>query len=41
MKKKFENTKGITLVALVITTVLHYDEVKKCTNINSFLLPVF
>ena len=30
--------KGITLVALVITMVLHYDKVKKCSNSNSFLL---
>ena len=29
---------GITLVALVITMVLHYDKVKKCSNSNSFLL---
>ena len=34
--KKAEN--GITLVALVITMVLHYDKVKKCSNSNSFLL---
>ena len=31
-------SKGITLVALVITMVLHYDKVKKCSNSNSFLL---
>lgn len=30
--------KGITLIALVITMVLHYDKVKKCSNSNSFLL---
>lgn len=29
---------GITLVALVVTMVLHYDKVKKCSNSNSFLL---
>lgn len=29
---------GITLIALVITMVLHYDKVKKCSNSNSFLL---
>lgn len=33
-----KNEKGITLVALVITMVLHYDKVKKCSNSNSFLL---
>ena len=32
------NSKGITLVALVVTMVLHYDKVKKCSNSNSFLL---
>ena len=40
--KKIKNTlkkeKGITLIALVITMVLHYDKVKKCSNSNSFLL---
>ena len=30
--------KGITLIALIITMVLHYDKVKKCSNSNSFLL---
>lgn len=33
-----EKDNGITLVALVITMVLHYDKVKKCSNSNSFLL---
>ena len=32
------NQRGITLIALVITMVLHYDKVKKCSNSNSFLL---
>ena len=32
------NSKGITLVALVVTMVLHYDKVKKCSNSNGFLL---
>ena len=35
-KKHIE--KGITLIALVVTMVLHYDKVKKCSNSNSFLL---
>ena len=30
--------RGITLIALLITMVLHYDKVKKCSNSNSFLL---
>ena len=37
-KKSKKTEKGITLVALVITMVLHYDKVKKCSNSNSFLL---
>lgn len=35
---KYKAEQGITLVALVITMVLHYDKVKKCSNSNSFLL---
>ena len=38
MKTKIKQEKGITLIALVITMVLHYDKVKKCSNSNSFLL---
>ena len=34
----FTQNKGITLIALVVTMVLHYDKVKKCSNSNSFLL---
>ena len=37
-RKTLKNEKGITLIALVITMVLHYDKVKKCSNSNSFLL---
>ena len=37
-KKMTKEQRGITLVALVITMVLHYDKVKKCSNSNSFLL---
>ena len=37
-EKNLKNAHGITLVALVITMVLHYDKVKKCSNSNSFLL---
>ena len=36
--RKNEGEQGITLIALVITMVLHYDKVKKCSNSNSFLL---
>lgn len=38
MRETLKNTKGITLIALVVTMVLHYDKVKKCSNSNSFLL---
>ena len=34
--KKKEN--GITLVALVITTIFSYDEKLKCSNNKGFLL---
>ena len=37
-KKQFKKVEGITLIALIITMVLHYDKVKKCSNSNSFLL---
>ena len=38
MNNKEKRQKGITLIALVITMVLHYDKVKKFSNSNSFLL---
>ena len=38
IKKIKKQVKGITLIALVVTMVLHYDKVKKCSNSNSFLL---
>ena len=38
IKKLKKQVKGITLIALVVTMVLHYDKVKKCSNSNSFLL---
>lgn len=38
IKKIKRQVKGITLIALVVTMVLHYDKVKKCSNSNSFLL---
>ncbi len=38
MKKKIlKQTKGITLIALVITILFCYDELIKCSNNNSFL----
>ena len=36
--KDKENKQGISLIVLVITMVLHYDKVKKCSNSNGFLL---
>ena len=38
LKKFKKDVQGITLIALVVTMVLHYDKVKKCSNSNSFLL---
>ncbi len=38
MNKYCKGKDGITLIALIITMVLHYDKVKKCSNSNSFLL---
>ena len=42
MINKFTKTKrkedGITLIALVITTIFSYDEKLKCSNYNGFLL---
>ena len=38
VEKSKKSSKGITLIALVVTMVLHYDKVKKCSNSNSFLL---
>ena len=38
MRNFVKNQTGITLIALVVTMVLHYDKVKKCSNSNSFLL---
>ena len=32
------NEKGITLIALVVTTIFSYDEKLKCSNYNGFLL---
>jgi CRISPR/Cas system-associated endonuclease Cas3-HD len=38
--KKLKNTKqkGITLIALVVTTIFSYDEKLKSSNNNGFLL---
>ena len=38
VKKLRKANKGITLIALIVTMVLHYDKVKKFSNSNSFLL---
>lgn len=38
IKTNSKQERGITLIALVLTMVLHYDKVKKCSNSNSFLL---
>ena len=36
--KFYEEKKGITLIALVITTIFSYDEKLKCSNNKGFLL---
>lgn len=38
MKKYLKKDKGITLVALVITTIFSYDEMIKSSNNKGFLL---
>ncbi len=37
-ESKSQSSKGITLIALVITTIFSYDEKLKCSNYNGFLL---
>lgn len=36
--KKTKSTKGITLIALVVTVLFSYDEKLKCSNSKGFLL---
>lgn len=38
IRKKLKSTKGITLVALIVTIVFSYDEKIKCRNNKGFLL---
>ena len=35
-----EKNKGITLIALIITILLSYDDMKNYSNINKFLLSI-
>ena len=37
-ENKMKGTRGITLVALVITILFSYDEKLKCSNSKGFLL---
>ncbi len=37
-QKRLKGASGITLIALVITTIFSYDEKLKCSNYNGFLL---
>lgn len=39
MKSIYKNN-GITLIALIITILLSYDEIRKYSNSNEFLLPI-
>ena len=38
LKEQLKTNKGITLIALVITTILSYDENLKSSNNKGFLL---
>ena len=38
MKNNLKREKGITLIALVITTIFSYDEIIKFSNSKGFLL---
>ena len=38
VKEKTKSSKGITLIALVITILFSYDEKIKCSNSKGFLL---
>ena len=38
MKKNLKENKGITLIALIITTIFCYDEFIKSSNNKGFLL---
>lgn len=38
--QKLKQEKGITLIALVITILLSYDDIRKYSNSSKFLLPI-
>ena len=38
MREKLKNSKAITLIALIITTIFSYDEFIKSSNNKGFLL---
>ncbi len=38
LNEKIQRSKGITLVALVVTILFSYDEKLKCSNSKGFLL---
>ena len=38
MEKIIQKEKGITLIALIITTIFSYDEIIKFSNSKGFLL---
>jgi len=40
IQKLKKQNKGITLIALIITILFRYDEIKKCNNSKGFL-PIF
>lgn len=38
MKVKIKGSRGITLIALIVTILFSYDEKLKCSNSKGFLL---
>lgn len=38
MKVKIKGSRGITLIALIVTILFSYDEKLKCSNNKGFLL---
>ena len=40
IKQQVDKNKGITIIALIITILLSYDEIRKYSNSNEFLLPI-
>ena len=39
-KVRKRSSKGITLIALIVTILLRYDDIRKYSNNSKFLLPI-